>query len=344
MCNGYPAPRCSRHALNLLNDARNELEKSSNWATEEKAQRKLKKAEKTFYMTPAGFKFLEEEIKNATNPLVKDELFAKLLEGKQDRKDALINANRVKRENKTKLLKAKEMRNAGLSSWVIAGQLNVESLEDKGLEPIVSINTKDKHFDIAVDDKKLLAIKNKYSLPLGDIPFDSNQFSSSHVLGNIMNAYSSRGYNSEISSEELTFSQKQTVLHFVKNEIIEKGYSEIIVSDPRIGYSQSISVNELEEHFDIILFTPNIIKTGTDNLPLKELTTFLATFGEAKLAAPAIRVENKTIIETIAPLESAELYVGLKYFLTHLKDNFYVVKKLGNISSYTLRCVLAFNN
>jgi len=346
MCNGYPAPRCSRHALNLLNDAKNELERSVNWGTKEKAERKLRKAEKVYYMTPAGFKFLEEEIKNASNPLVKDELFAKLMEGKKDRKEALLNASRVKRENKNQLIKAKEMRSTGLPNWVIASQLNAEFLESQDIVFEQTIDTKNKSFNFITDDneEKILSISNKYSLPLGEIETEGSKFVVTHSLGSIMNSYLSRGYNSPIDSDELTFNQKNTIWDFIKEYLKSKEFTALLVSDPRVGYSKPVDFNDLEEHFDLTLYTPNIIKTGTDNLPLKDLDDFLDSFGNVELVSAPTKVGEKIIIETTNAIEGDNLYVGGKYYLTHLKDNFYAIKKLGSISAYTLRCVLTLNS
>lgn len=336
MCHGYPAPRCSRHALNLLEDARAELEGSVSWADKEQAERKLRKAEEAFYMTPAGFASLEERIETEPNPLVKDELFAKLVEGKNRRKEALRNAAHVKRVNKEQLTKAKEMRSTGLSSWVIASQLNIEFLEASGKEVSKEIDVKNKHFVLDVDGIKVLSISNKYSLDLGE-------YEPGHSLEPVLDVFKNRGYNAPINSEELTFQQKNIVWDYVLSVLKDKGIQELLVCDPRIGYSVSVPVDEAKNKFNLIVYTPNPMRTGTDNLPAKSVDDFVNSFNHSLVGLPE-RVDKQIIIETEETLDAESLYVGEKYYLTHLRDNFYSVKKLGNITGYTIRCVLVFSN
>lgn len=345
MCNGYPAPRCSRHALNLLNDAKTDLAEASTLAETELAERKLRNAEKVYYMTPAGFKFLEEKLKTETNNLLKDKYYAQLFEGKKARKEAILKARQIARENKTRLEKTKEMRMLSIPRWSIAGQLNIEYLQSRGIELEKTIDAKNKVFTLTYgtedDHHKVLSIPSKHYMSLGNIILENNKFDNNHVLGTIMNSFSSRGMNTPIDFDELTSNQKRIIWDFITQQLKDEGYDEVIVCNPSVAYSEILEVENLRNVFNLTLYTPQANKTGSDNLPKKEIDDFVNLYKDNIEALPSI-VGNKIIVETKEFINNpSDLYVGNKYFLSHLKDNFYSVKKLGKISSYSVRCLLS---
>lgn len=345
MCNGYPAPRCSRHALNLLNDAKTELEQASTLEETENAERKVRNAEKVYYMTPAGFKFLEEKLKTETNNLLRDKYYAQLFEGKKARKEAIVKARQIARENRKRLEKTKEMRMLSIPVWSIAGQLNLEYLESQNVSNLQkNIDTKNKTFTITYGEEdnmhKVLSIPSKHFFSLGNIVFDNNKFDIKNPLGNIVNSFISRGYNMPIDFEELTYNQKNLVWDYVIQQLKNEGYTELIVCNPSVAYSEIMELDNIKNKFNITLYTPQQRKSGSDDIPQKELSDFLELF-EGRLAAKPVTTGRKTIVETKEYIENPlELYVGDKYFLSHLKDNFYVVKKLGKINSYLMRCLI----
>lgn len=348
MCNGFPAPRCSHHALNLLQDAQTELDEATTLEAREVAEHKVRHAEKQYYMTPAGFRFLEERIKVEQNNLIRDRLYAQLYEGKKDRKDAIRAAKRIARENKTRLEHTKEMRMLSIPTWSIAGQLNLEYLQDKGLVFEHTVDVSKKAFFIRYgeesQEKTMLSIANKHYLSLGDISNFDGSFREPTALASIMNAFADRGSNAIIEFEELTYKQKETVWTYIYNMLEAQGIDEVIVCNPSVGQSRVLEASELENFFSLTLYTPEAKKSGSDNLPAKEVAEFIKVFGKDRMRSEPAKVGNKIIVETYMEIENPnDLYVGDKYYLSHLKENFYVIKRLGKISNYKLRCLLKAN-
>mgnify|MGYP000193861089 CR=1 FL=1 len=348
MCNGFPAPRCSHHALNLLQDAQAELDEAVSLEATELAEIKVRNAEKVYYMTPAGFRYLEERIKTETNNLIRDRLYAQLYEGKKDRKDAILAAKRIARENKIRLEHTKEMRELSIPSWSIAGQLNMEYLQSKGLTFDHSVDVTKKAFFINYgaegEERTMLSISNKHYLALGDISKTGNTYNEPHDLAPIMNAFADRGSNAVIEFEELTYKQKNIVWEYITNMLEAQGVGELIVCNPSVGQTRVIELAQLKDNFTLTLYTPEAKKSGSDNLPAKELPDFVKAFGKDRMRAEPTKVGNKFIVETFMEIENPDdLYVGENYYLSHLKENFYVVKRLGKVSNYKLRCMLKLN-
>lgn len=61
MCYPLPGPRCSAHAFDAMEKARQELEGAKSAADREKAAARYRDAQRAYYTTPAGLKYLEHE-------------------------------------------------------------------------------------------------------------------------------------------------------------------------------------------------------------------------------------------------------------------------------------------
>lgn len=346
MCQGFPAPRCSRHAWNALTDAQAGLENAKTFAEIEIAERKVRKAEKAYFMTPAGFQYLEEKIKKEKNTLVKDKLYNQLFEGRKARRDNIILARRIARENRTRLEHVKNMRLLSIPLWSIAGQLNVEFLENKGLTVDKVVDVKNQCFVLNVTDskgktEKVLSIPSKYYVNLGFIGKSGESFDKEHTLGSILNGFISRGSNVPISFDELGVKSQETVLIYIVQAVKNEGFSKIIFCNPSVAYSEIINVDDLGEFFNITLLTPKNKKTGSDNIPARDMPEFVSKFNGSIVGEP-VKVGEKTVIELEEQiLNPDELYVGGKFYLSHLKDNFYMVKKLGKVNKHIIRAVIS---
>ena len=342
MCQGFPAPRCSRHAWNMYTDAEAAVNNASTFEEKEVALRRLKKAEQAFFMTPAGFTWLEEEIKKTKNVLKKDALYAELFNGKKRRRDSIQWGKQIARQNKKRLDRVKEMKQLSIPLWSIAGQLNVEFLENKGFTVEHKIDTKNKVFILTTDGEKLLSLSNKHYVDLGVIGFTGDSFDDTHPLYSIVKTFNKRGSNVPVMFDELTNSQKKDLVETVVNKFVSEGFSKVIFCNPSLAYSEIVNVEDLEEFYDFTFLTPKTVKTGTDPIPDKDIPEFM---GEAvkkyDIVGKPVKVEGKTIIELEKELDNPyDVYVGTKFIISHIKDGFYVVRKLGKVNKYNVRVLL----
>lgn len=345
MCQGFPAPRCSRHAWNLYTAAVAELDNADSQAATELAERKVRKAAQAFYMTPAGFAHLEEAIKNEKDVLKQDALYAELFAGKKRRRDSIFASRRIARENKQRLENVKNMRLLSIPVWSIAGQLNVEFLEAQGFTVEKTVDTVNKCFVLNVTDangksEKVLSLSNKHYLELGQIGKTFDKFDSIHPLASIADAFNSRGSNSPVDFDELTPSQKKSLTETVVSNLKNAGFSKVIFCNPSLGYSEIVNVEDVVKFYTLTYLTPKAGKTGTDNIPAKYVDEFVSQLQHSMVGTPQ-KVDTKTVVELEEQvLNPDELYVGSKFFLSHLKDNFYMVKKLGKVNKYNVRVML----
>jgi hypothetical protein len=342
MCQGFPAPRCSRHAWNMYTDAEAAVNNAATFEEKEVAFRKLKKAEKAFFMTPAGFIWLEEKIKETKNVLKKDALYAELFNGKKRRRDSIQLGKQIARQNKLRLDRVKEMKQLSIPLWSIAGQLNVEFLEEKGFTVEHKIDTKNKIFMLNVDGEKLLSLSNKHYVDLGVIGFKDNSFDDNHPLYDIVKTFNKRGSNVPVDFDELTGKQKETLIKTVIEKFMNEGFSKVIFCNPSLAYSEVIHLEDVEKFYDFTFLTPKTSKTGTDPIPDKDVSEFMReALKKYNIVGKPVKVEGKTMIELEHELDNPyDVYVGDKFIISHVKDGFYVVRKLGKVNKHFIRVLL----
>lgn len=360
MCNGYPALRCSRHAKDLLHAAENKLDKAVNWHEQEEARKVLAHAQKVFYTTPAGFKELEEKIDVETNPLKKDELFGLLQDGKSARRNSQREYNRIHRVNKEKIANAKILRDSGLPWWVIASQLNVDSLEKEFDVSLVNkathvkpqlhveehdensgsytINVREQNFDIEIGERKYLSINNRHSFTIYEHMYKNDTPVKNDILS-ITEKYADREDNKPIDFYELTYNQRSSLQNSVIQKLQSLGYTHIIVSDPKIGISNSFELHEMFTYFVPTLHTPLYLRNGTDNLTLNNAQNFYENVDQSLFTHAPEFIKNKCVIEAIEPLTNEQKYVN-GYVLKELTGYLYEIKKIGNIRGESVRVLL----
>lgn len=356
MCNGYPSLRCSRHAKNLLNAAEEKLDAATTWEEKEEANKIHQHALKVFYTTPAGFKELEEKIKTTNNDLRKDELYSLLFEGKKVRREARSESLRIQRENKDKIARSALMRKTGLPWWVIASQLNVEFLENLHDTKLInsngvidsnekhdtySIDLKTQSFTISIHDSegkeiKYLSISNHHSHSIYD---EAKKFTTNKNIFSITKYYSSRGENKPIESSELLSAQKRQVLDAVKSSIEKDAIDKIIVSDPKIGFSRVFSIDDIEENFDVTLYTPLSLHNGTDPMTDKAFERFVELYDKSLFVKEPAKIDNRYIVESVKELSKDERSSD-GFILIPLKENVYEIKKAGNVRGVSIRVLL----
>lgn len=61
MCYPLPGPRCSSHAFDTMEKARQDLEKARGATEHEAARQRYREAQRAYYTTPAGLKYLDHE-------------------------------------------------------------------------------------------------------------------------------------------------------------------------------------------------------------------------------------------------------------------------------------------
>ena len=364
MCNGYPALRCSNHAKSLLNAAEEKLTLVSTWEEQEEAEKLLAHATKIFYTTPVGFKELEQKLLETDDELEKDRLFSLLQEGKTSRKNALVEYNRIHRVNKEKIGHSKLLRSSGLPWWVVSSQLNVDLIEqehniklinvDENLKhkkvPVDSdvingeyyIDVKNKCFIITVNDDKYLSIDNRHSLLLYENIYKnplSTQNIAAQKIKEITSKYSDRGDNKAIEYVELLKTQKVLLWDVIRNQLTESGFTNIAVTDPKIGVSNIVAVSDMETYFKPTLHTELHLRNGTDSITSSSIEKFNSLKKNKSISDTATLVKGKYLVETQDELsENQRMLDG--FILIPVTKNIYEVKKLGNVRGESIRVVL----
>lgn len=356
MCNGYPSLRCSRHAKNLLTAAEQKLNDAVTWEDKEEANRVHERALKVFYTTPAGFKELEDKIASTTDELKKDKLYSLLLDGQRIRREAKMESLRIKRVNKEKIDRASLMRKTGLPWWVVACQFNVEFIEKEHNTKLVnnvgvndnetnvdtySIDLKTQSFFITVHDEdgvetKYLSISNHHSQIIYD---ETKTFTSTKNILALTDYYKSRGENKPIEFSELLSKQKTTVLGAVKESFKRLEIDKIIVSDPKIGFSRIVELDDLQKYFDFTLYTPLSLHNGTDPLTDNYFEKFNAVYNNSLFVSEPQKVDKRYLVEAVDVLSKEQRNFD-GFTLVPLKDNVYEIKKSGHVRGRTVRCVL----
>jgi hypothetical protein len=358
MCNGYPALRCSRHAKDLLEHAEKKLSTVTTWDEQEEAEKILNHATKLFYTTPAGFKELELKLLETTDVLEKDKLFATLQEGKFARKNAQIEYNRIHRVNKEKIDNAQLLRSKGLPWWVIASQLNVDTIEKNESitlknKDVAEVNSEDvdgtyfidvrkQQFIITTKNEKYLSINNRHSLLIYEEIYRDSINNEENNIKNVTNKYLDRGENKAIEYNELLPDQKNILWSAITAYFNNNQFTHVAVSDPRIGISKIITIEDLPNHFEPTLHTVLKIRNGTDRISNIGISKFNESRNKKLIPDEATLVKDKYLIETSRKLSDKER-IHNEYIFIPVKDNIYEVKKLGNIRGESIRVVLTLN-
>ena len=362
MCNGYPALRCSRHAKDLLYSAQKRLDSVTTWREQEQAEKLLIQATKIFYTTPAGFKEIEKKIEEETNPLEKDKLFSALQEGKLERRNSQSEYNRIHRVNKNKIEDSKILRLSGLPWWVVASQLNVDLIEEQNDIKLINddpglkhknidtqkpdgtyyIDVRNQSFTINTVEEKYLSINNRHSLLIYKDLYSKD--SKEPKMGDgeiklITDKYSDRGENKAIEYEELLDFQKILLWRSIKDAFVGAGFTRLVVSDPKIGITKIISIEDIASNFKPTLYTTLKLHNGTDKMTEKNIDSFNKLDLSKLFIGEAIRVNDKYLIKTTHKLQEYERFVK-DFVLIPIKDDIYEIKKNGNIRGESVRVVL----